>query len=453
MSQVFAAPSEPAPGSIEYWKRELANQHFGFGNLREQRATPGFGAAVNAERFRLKALWRDESYGAFKGRPRFTLALTGIDFLLGAPWRNETLWAGSHERIHVLNRWGAKLTADLWGPPDLFTAGERRPVVVITTGSIQANARMYFWAAQTLAEAGYVAITYDVQGQGESETFGHRDTGQIWCGAVDQSDLPVFLREIGPCPGFPFQQPANFGGGAVGMHNFALSTPQDPWEHHSAGTGTAPFNPWHEYVDGTRVGAAGHSFGAAAVSFLQAHPELLREPVKAIVAWDGLSTCQTRSDCQPSNVNAPLVPALDLRNDYFFAWLTILSPPNPQNSLDAFDHWREAGVDTATIALRGGTHMEYTSVPNNILGATRYGQDLAAHYTLAWFDRYLRDDPSASERLLAREVTFTHIDPVGRPDPEVTTLAVSDFASFYNRSGVFVDGTCRRDWKHDTEIC
>ena len=43
----------------------------------------------------------------------------------------------------------------------------------ITSGSIQGPQSGYWWAAQLLAANGYVVMTWDTQGQGESETFGH----------------------------------------------------------------------------------------------------------------------------------------------------------------------------------------------------------------------------------------------------------------------------------------
>ena len=52
---------------------------------------------------------------------------------------------------------------------------------MITTGSVQGSERMYWWLAQDLAERGYVVLTYDVQGQGRSETFPHQG---------DVADLP-----------------------------------------------------------------------------------------------------------------------------------------------------------------------------------------------------------------------------------------------------------------------
>ena len=48
----------------------------------------------------------------------------------------------------------------------------KRPLIVITNGSIQAPETLYWWAAQTLAKSGYVVITYDAQEQGRSDTFG-----------------------------------------------------------------------------------------------------------------------------------------------------------------------------------------------------------------------------------------------------------------------------------------
>jgi hypothetical protein len=48
----------------------------------------------------------------------------------------------------------------------------RRPGIVITNGSVQADEQMYWYAAQTLAKAGYVVLTFDPQGQGQSDTFG-----------------------------------------------------------------------------------------------------------------------------------------------------------------------------------------------------------------------------------------------------------------------------------------
>ena len=46
------------------------------------------------------------------------------------------------------------------------------PGIVITNGSVQAPEQLYWFAAQTLAKAGYVVLTSDPQGQGQSDERG-----------------------------------------------------------------------------------------------------------------------------------------------------------------------------------------------------------------------------------------------------------------------------------------
>ena len=64
---------------------------------------------------------------------------------------------------------GATISGHVWAT----RAGPaKRPAIVITNGSIQASEQMYWWAAQTLAKAGYVVITSDPQGQARSDNVG-----------------------------------------------------------------------------------------------------------------------------------------------------------------------------------------------------------------------------------------------------------------------------------------
>jgi hypothetical protein len=48
---------------------------------------------------------------------------------------------------------------------------------VITNGSVQAPERLYWFAAQTLAKARYVVLTFDPQGKGLSPDDGTTDVG------------------------------------------------------------------------------------------------------------------------------------------------------------------------------------------------------------------------------------------------------------------------------------
>ena len=64
---------------------------------------------------------------------------------------------------------GATISGHVWAT---VAGPAKRPGIVITDGSVQADEKMYWYAAQALAKAGYVVLTFDPQGQGQSDTFG-----------------------------------------------------------------------------------------------------------------------------------------------------------------------------------------------------------------------------------------------------------------------------------------
>ena len=101
---------------------------------------------------------------------------------------------------------GATISGTVWatrsGPP-------KRPGIVITTGSVQAPETLYWGLAATLAKHGYVVLTYDVQGQGRSDTFGQDP---------DQQE------------GFPSQAGEPFYDGTEDGLDFLLSSPSQPYE-------------------------------------------------------------------------------------------------------------------------------------------------------------------------------------------------------------------------------
>src|SRR5690242_9532902 len=187
-------------------------------------------------------------------------------------------WKGVVTPVLFTARNGATLSGHVWAT----RSGPRhRPGVVITNGSVQADEQMYWYAAQTLAKAGYVVLTFDPQGQGQSDTFGEgADRGE---GVPAQSD------------GRPFFD------GTEDAIDFFSSTPAHPYVPvSSCETGTshaakqarrvaagldAPYNPYWSLFDSQHVGLAGHSYGAAGVSYVgQWDPR-----VDAIVAWDNLA--------------------------------------------------------------------------------------------------------------------------------------------------------------------
>src|SRR4051812_10160541 len=186
-------------------------------------------------------------------------------------------WPGLVAPVLFPARNGATLSGHVWATP---AGPASRPGVLITNGSVQAAEQMYWYAAQALAKAGYVVLTFDPQGQGQSDTLGEVvDRGE---GVPAQSD------------GRPFFD------GTEDAVNFFFSTPTQPYVPvKSCSTGTshaakqarraaagldAAYNPFYALLNG-KLGLAGHSYGAAGVSYIgQWDPR-----VSAIVAWDNLA--------------------------------------------------------------------------------------------------------------------------------------------------------------------
>jgi dienelactone hydrolase len=334
------------------------------------------------------------------------------------------------EPVLFTGRSGATLSGNVWaleqGPP-------RRPAIVITTGSVQAPETLYWGLAAFLAQRGYVVLTYDVQGQGRSDTFGEDD---------DQDE------------GVPAQQAANFVDGTEDALDFMLSSPAKPYvPRPSCGTGTsheprhvarvalglnAAFNPLHDRIDPERIGIAGHSLGASAVSFVgQKDPR-----VDAIVAWDNLGGAGERSACESApetRTAAELTkPAIGISNDYGLVPTPNDDDPDPEGRNGAFGDYRAVGVDSMQVNIRGGTHFESSFIPGQTvpsLGqATLRGQDLLAWYTAAWFDKYVRCAGEYACGAQADRELLTTRWISDRRNGEVDAAGDPNLYSFYYRS-------------------
>jgi dienelactone hydrolase len=318
---------------------------------------------------------------------------------------------------------GATISGHVWATrPGPAT----RPGIVITNGSVQAPEQLYWFAATTLAKRGYVVLTHDPQGQGRSDTYGE---------GVDRNE------------GFPAQAGRPFYDGTEDALDFFLSAPEQPYRPRpSCTTGTdhspkqvrrvgegrnAAHNPLWELLDPERIGVAGHSFGASGVSFVgQADPR-----VDAIVAWDNLrtpSSAMSVPQCQSApetRVPPPITkPALGMAADYSLVPTPYTSAPDPDAKSAASLEYSRAGVDTGQLNIRGGTHYEFSYIPNPAFGATLRGMDLVAWYTAAWFDKYVEGDPSADGRLVTDRWR------ADAPGAEVDPEGDGNLFSFYYRS-------------------
>jgi dienelactone hydrolase len=436
-----AWPGEPEPGTAAWISRDASNMHDALGRWEDELSNPAFQLQLREQGH---ATWLAgvQRQLASPDRPRITAAwaIPGGD--TGDPYRGLDLWnekRGIVQAVDFTNRNGALLRGHVWAPlPGKFRAPY--PAVVFTTGSIQAPEASYYWVAQGLAEAGYLVLTYDVQGQGQSETFGHLPDGSRWCGDPKPYATPAEeagAPEQGDCPGVPSQQIANFARGTTDALDLLFSTPSKPYRWLKAflpsSEGTAAFNPYWRLLDRKRVGIAGHSLGATAVSLVQQW-----EPrIRAVVAFDNLSA-----------VKRPRVPALGINAEYFFNPTPTNDRPDPDAKNEAFRTWRKAGVDAMQVALRGSTHMEFCYIPV-LLPASHSGERIAMYYTLAWFDRYVRGDRRATKRLTAYAFDESAdrsaigagawVAPLGNVPYKISGLWVWNRLSFYYRSSYFLE--------------
>jgi dienelactone hydrolase len=278
---------------------------------------------------------------------------------------------------------GAHLYAVLFTPKP--KPNTKLPAVVIVPGSGPGVQSFYHWAARDLAGHGYVALAVDPQGAGRSDTFGHPP-------ALD---------------GVPFQQAGNFVDAFASGIAFLAK----------------------QKVAG-RFGVAGHSLGARAASWIQT----VDRRIKAVVAWDNLASDLQGDEGSASGGGAaaaiiggelpsdskpvtPRVPALGMASDNRGG-----ANDDPDQKKTAYEVWRKARVPSMELVMRDVGHNNFAQTRQNTESA-RF--ELFAYYTRAWFDRFLRNDRTATQRLIANTV-------VKRPRKDVLSETF--------RSAAYLDG-------------
>ena len=429
-------PQDPSPGSAAWAVRAVQNHLDAEGRGTDQLVHPDYAARL---------LPLVASYLA--------AGTTGVEETAAVstdPYRMS--WTRGRSRaISYDNRYGARIRGHLWAPARSRGRGPF-PAVVIVNGYGGVEESLW-WAAQGLAESGYVVLTFDIQGFGRSEALPdpqYCDPDGAW-----RQPQEMGLRETGDCAGQDNVPPEDV---------VAYVTSGVDWEALQAGYEgfAARFtlgaldavewllseaNPWRTMVDGSRLGVAGHSAGAFA-ALLAGNGDPL-ERFDAAVVWDGYGAI-------PASLRvAPRVPTMfqgseqeNLEGPYLEG-----APADPPPWVRNDAQFAAAGVDTARVILRGSTHQEWSYVPFPIANplcspfcnASRDGQVVAMHQTLAWFDRYVKGDAAAARRLSARRfdasadrvsIGVGAWDPIGQRNVPYTIAGerVANHLSFYLRS-------------------
>ena len=335
------------------------------------------------------------------------------------PFREPLSWDGSRFRfdeLTITDAEGKALPAFLFRPCDAscaeVPAGLERheppyPGVVIMHGGA-ANQEMYLWAAEGLAEAGYMVLSVNLDDRTDGGHYEATRAGLDWL----------------------------------------LSTPAAPSVDGS-------HNPHWNELDRARIGLAGHSAGGVAVSRIgQEDPR-----VSAIVSWDRAQSGQMPDDL------AIRTPALFLTADFNCQRVPVCLPERyesadplgPGNKDEDFRRLRAAGIDSMKISLRAATHLDFTEW--NPLNASRYGAVTSFYFTLAWFDRHLKGASAGGSAIVAdatRRLTAERFDDsadvhnisAGRWDPatqsnvpaQIAGQPVADRLSFHFRSAYWLEG-------------
>lgn len=293
-------------------------------------------------------------------------------------------WQGESQNLSVSfpsRATGAILHGKLFAPADASVGAEFPAVVILPGSSGLARESHYRWAARDLAGHGYIALTVDPQGVGQSETF-----AEDGCTAAAP-----------PCPGIPYQQFSVWLDAGLSAVDFLISSD----------------NPFRDVLDQGTIGAAGHSLGARAVSVLQA----IDGRVDAVVAWDNLASNSAGDEGSASGGGAisslvggeipdegqpvsPRVPAMGHATDGQGFSVNV----DPDKKKTAYHLWRDSGVPSMELVFNGTPHGTWAQTGIGVQNGAEEDFFRFAHYTRAWFDLWLLEEPTALERLLSQDV-------------------------------------------------
>ena len=281
------------------------------------------------------------------------------------------------------------------------------PGIVITNGSVQADEQMYWYAAQTLAKAGYVVLTFDPQGQGQSRhlragarpatracrrrpTAGRSTTAprtrSTSC-SRPRASLTSRCRAAAPAPATPPSRPRACRRGSTPptTRSGSCSTARDR-------AGRALLRRRRRVLH-RPVGSAREGRGGAGTTSAGPGPTPGRGRQRLGGRDDRRAGLPGRSRGRGPRCRSPSPPWASRPTTACRRRPTPRCPtraPRPRSRTA----YSRAGVDSGEIIIRGGSHLDFSFIPNQAFGASLRGPDIIDWYTT----RLVRQVPQARPR-------------------------------------------------------
>jgi len=280
--------------------------------------------------------------------------------------------------------------------------GHGLPAVVIADG-IASDQSSYFWLAMTLARDGYIVVTYDPAGQGDSEG----SVANLFTPSVPDCEFGGACRDLqdvmhwlvgDPIPAAVDLATANPV--AATSTSTGNSSPTDPAIHNPAyrPAGDNTPDPAKGIINLSKLAIAGHSMGALSLLnylWFQGHGTtgIDRTPLPPIAAGIALSGAapteavvpiqfQTSDYDGSPTLIGPAVGGVDLGaagNGIGYADMKPL-----------YDSLRTSGPGDSPLSLivmEGGVHTDFVDTP--FITRTPWSLAVSSHYATDWFGCFL----------------------------------------------------------------
>lgn len=341
---------------------------------------------------------------------------------------------GTALAVEVPSRYGVRMQATLYGPRDT----SRHPGIVLLTGGNGPREGLEEFA-HDLAESGYVVLGLEAQGDGHTAKRAPDPVPSTpedeYCRPGNfggwQGPQEMGIRETSQCaggftPAAAAPDAAAFATGTLAYYESAIAEdeagPAGAAQFYDADKARKTFaaldaaawlrskaNPWAHRLARTPLGIAGHSLGAHAAALAgNGDPQ---HRFGAVVSWDSFGSVVPTV--------RPRVPTLFFHHELDYGLPKRRVPAAELPGYRDAAAFRDAGVPTGVIVPDASTHLDFTFLDYPVtqagtatvglcpdclpgLNASRDGTRVAVHYSRAWFDRMLKRDRTATDRLQAR---------------------------------------------------